>query len=177
MTDFSNQFLADNPRKGRIPRYKPAVLVLIPLGAILFQVYVPLFFERLSYLEMPLLVTVYFALMRRQPIAGTLIGAAIGLMQDSLSHQPLGMMGIVKTMVGYFAASVSLRFDVDNGAIRLILGFFFFFFHQSFYWVLARSLLAQDLHFDLLQTFLFGVLNAVVALPLFLILDKLKERT
>ena len=178
MTDFNDQILIDNPRKGRISRYKPAVLVLIPLGAILFQVYVPLFFQYLSYLEMPLLVTVYFALMRRQPIAGTLIGAAIGLMQDSLSHQPLGMVGIVKTLVGYFAASVSLRFDVENRAIRLILGFFFFFFHQFFYWVLARSLLVElkDLHFDLPQTLLFGLLNAVVALPLFHILDKLKER-
>ena len=177
MTDFSDQILIDNPRKGRISRYKPAVLVLIPLGAILFQVYLPLFFQSLSYLEMPLLVTVYFALMRRQPIAGTLIGAAVGLMQDSLSHQHLGMMGIVKTLVGYFAASVSLRFDVENGAIRLILGFFFFFFHQFFYWVLASSLLPQALKFDLPQTLLFGMLNAVVALPLFHILDKLKERT
>ena len=177
MTDFSDQILIDNPRKGRISRYKPAVLVLIPLGAILFQVYLPLFFQSLSYLEVPLLVTVYFALMRRQPIAGTFIGAAIGLMQDSLSHQHLGMMGIVKTFVGYFAASVSLRFDVENSAVRLILGFFFFFFHQFFYWVLASSLLPQPLHFDLPQTFLFGLLNAVVALPLFHILDKLKERS
>jgi rod shape-determining protein MreD len=176
MTDYSDQILIDNPRKGQISHYKPAVMVLVPLLAILFQVYVPLFFQSLSYLEMPLLVTVYFALMRRQPIAGTLIGAAIGLMQDSLSHQPIGMVGIVKTLVGYFAASVSLRFDVENGAIRLILGFFFFFFHQFFYWVLARSLLGQDLHFDVQQTFLFGLLNAVVALPLFHILDKLKER-
>ena len=176
MTDFSDQILIDNPRKGRVSRYKPAVFFLIPLGAILFQVYVPLFFQSLSYLEMPLLVTVYFALMRRQPIAGTLIGAAVGLMQDSLSHQPLGMMGIVKTLVGYFAASVSLRFDVENSAVRLILGFFFFFFHQFFYWVLARSLLGQDLNFNLPQTLLFGLLNALVALPLFHILDKLKER-
>ena len=177
MTDFRDRMLIDNPRKGRISRYKPAVLVLVPLGAILFQVYVPLFFQSLSYLEMPLLVTVYFALMRRQPVAGTIIGASIGLIQDSLSHQPLGMMGIVKTLVGYFGASVSLRFDVENGAIRVVLGFFFFFFHQFFYWVLARSLLGQDLNFDVTQTFLFGLLNAVVALPLFHILDKLKERS
>ena len=97
-------------------------------------------------------------------------------MQDSLSHQHLGMMGIVKTLVGYFAASVSLRFDVENSAVRLVLGFFFFFFHQFFYWVLASSLKAQDLRFDLLQTLLFGLLNAAVALPLFHILDKLKVK-
>ena len=92
--------------------------------------YVPRFITYLSYLELPLLVTVYFALMRRSPMAGVLFGAGIGLAQDSLSHHPLGMFGIVKTLVGYFAASVSQRFDVENPVLRLVLAFFFFFFHQ-----------------------------------------------
>jgi rod shape-determining protein MreD len=176
MTEFSDRLLLDRPRKGRKSRYGAAALFLIPLAAILFQVYVPLFIQWLSYLELPLLVTVYFALMRRQPVPGMLIGAGIGLAQDSLSHQPLGMFGIVKTLVGYFAASVSQRFDVDNPLIRVILGFFFFFFHQSFFWVLARALLGQQMDFDVQQTLLIGLLNAAVALPLFRILDKLKER-
>src|SRR5439155_518822 len=84
--------------------------------------YIPLFFKFLAYLDLPLLVTVYFALMRRSPIAGTFIGAFIGLAQDSLSKYPLGTYGIVKTLVGYFAASVGLRFDVDHAFIRLMLG-------------------------------------------------------
>jgi rod shape-determining protein MreD len=174
MTEF-DRLLSDVPRKTRISRFRPAVFVLVPLIAILFQVYVPLFFQYLSYLELPLLVTVYFALMRRSPVAGVLFGSAIGLVQDSLSSHPIGMFGIVKTLVGYFAASVSLRFDVDNPVVRLILGFFFFFFHQFFYWVLARALLGQKLDFDFQQTLIFGLLNALVALPLFHLLDKLKE--
>ena len=71
---------------------------------------------------------------------------SIGLVQDSLSHQPIGMFGIVKTLVGYFAASVSQRFDVENPIVTLILSFFFYFFHQFFYWVLARALLGEALH-------------------------------
>jgi rod shape-determining protein MreD len=176
MTDFTDQILIDNPRKSRISRFRPAALVLIPLAAILFQVYLPLFFQYLSYLELPLLVTVYFSLMRRMPVAGTLIGAAIGLVQDSLSHQPLGMFGLVKTLVGYFAASVSLRFDVENVAIRMVLGFFFYVFHQFFYWVLIRALLGQPMALDVPQTFLLAILNSAVALPLFQLLDKLKEK-
>jgi len=70
--------------------------------------------------------------MRRSPVAGLLFGAGIGLAQDSLSHQPLGMFGIVKTLVGYFAGSVSQRFAVDNPVIRLVLGFFFYFFSRDF---------------------------------------------
>jgi rod shape-determining protein MreD len=174
MTEFSEPLLTDAPRKSRISKYRPAVIVIAPLLAILFEVYVPQLVHQLSYLELPLLVTVYFALMKRSPIRGLLFGAAVGLVQDSLSHQPIGMFGIVKTLVGYFAASVSLRFDVDNSVIRFILAFFFFFFHQFFYWVLARALLGLSIDFDPQQTLILGLLNAVVALPLFLILDKLK---
>ena len=174
MTDFSEQILIDSRGKNRSSRFGPLPLLGIPLAAILFQVYVPRFFFYLSYLELPLLVTVYFSLMRRSPIAGVFIGAGIGLLQDSLSNEPIGMYGIVKTLVGYFAASVSLRFDVDNLVIRFLLGLFFFFFHQFFYWVLKRALLGEGLEFDPQQTLIVGLLNAAVALPLFHLLDRLK---
>jgi rod shape-determining protein MreD len=174
MSDFSDQILMQRPGKSRASRYHAAVMVVISLLAILFQVYVPLFLPYLSYLELPLLVTVYFSLMRRQPIAGIFIGCGIGLLQDSLSHQPIGMFGIVKTLVGYFAASVSMRFDVENPLVRVILGFFFFCFHQAFHWVLTSALLGQNAAFDFQQTMIFGLLNAAVALPLFHLLDKMK---
>jgi rod shape-determining protein MreD len=173
MTEFSEGF-HEPPPKSRTSKFNAAALIGIPLAAILFQVYVPRFITYLSYLEMPLLVTVYFALMRRSPVVGVLMGAGIGLAQDSLSPHPLGMFGIVKTLVGYFAASVSQRFDVQNAAIRLVLAFFFFFFHQFFYWVMARALLGEALDFDLPQTLVVAVLNAVVAVPLYHTLDKLK---
>lgn len=179
MTDFapSSQSTFTSPpkrKKDRIARYKWAVIAGITLGAILFQVYVPRFIGYLSYLELPLLVTVYFALMRRSPTSGVLLGAAIGLAQDSLSANPLGMFGIVKTLCGYFAATVSQRFDVETPGARLLLAFFFFVFHQFFYWVLGRALLNQPLVLDIPQTLVQAVLNALVAVPLYHILDKLR---
>lgn len=162
-------------RESQVSRYSPWVMVLVPLAAILFQVYIPLFFQFLGYLEMPLLVVVYFALMRRSPIRGLLVGAIVGLAQDSLSKAPLGMFGIVKTLVGYFAASVGARLDVDNGVLRLLLAYFFFVFHQFFYWVMARALLAQQVAFDLQRTLILGLLNAIVAVALFHFLDKLRQ--
>jgi len=169
------EFLVQTPRRKSALRFRPAVMFLVPLAAISFQVYIPRFVAWAAFLELPLLVTVYFSLMRRQPVAGTFIGAAIGLTQDALSHLPLGMFGIVKTLVGYFAASVSQRFDVENPAIRIILGFFFFVFHKFFYWVLARALLGEPLPLDAAQTMAVGALNAGVGLPLFLLLDKLRD--
>lgn len=175
MTDWSDRILIGSAREGRVTRYRRWGLIVVPLLAILFQVYVPLFFEYLAYLELPLLVTVYFALMRRDPVGGILIGAGIGLLQDSLSHQPLGMFGIVKTLVGYFAASVGLRFDVDHHTVRFLLGLFFFLFHQFLYWVLAQALLGQQVGFDIQHTLILGLMNAAVAVSLFYVLDKLKE--
>jgi rod shape-determining protein MreD len=161
-------------RKTRISKFNWMSIVGIPLAAILFQVVVPRFIPYLSYLELPLLVTVYFSLARRSPIVGVLFGAGIGLAQDSLSPHPLGMFGIVKTLVGYFAGSFSQRFEVENSMVRLLLAFFFFFFHAFFYWFLRSVLLGDQVSFELIQTFVLAALNAAVAVPLFHVLDKLK---
>src|SRR5947208_10712598 len=143
-----DSILLHTQRDTQISRFKAWVLFFVPLAAILFQVYIPLFFQFLAYLELPLIVTVYFALMRRSPIGGLLVGAIVGLAQDSLSKNPLGMFGITKTIIGYVAASVGQRLDVDHPLIRLILGFFFYVFHQFIFWALSRSLLAQHVHFE-----------------------------
>src|SRR5258708_7708537 len=137
-----------DPRKKRLSKLTWLPIAAVPLAAIVFQVYVPRFITYLSYLELPLLVTVYYALLRRSPVAGVLFGAGVGLAQDSLSHHPLGMFGIVKTLVGYFAATVSQRFDVRNAGVRGVLAFFFYFFHEFFYWVLVRALLGEMLDFE-----------------------------
>jgi rod shape-determining protein MreD len=176
MSELSDRLIGEHHAKSPISRFRPVVFILTPLAAILFQVYVSRFVEQLAYLDMPLLVTVYFALMRRSPIVGLFLGAGIGLAQDSLSHQPLGMFGIVKTLVGYFCATVSLRFDVANTVIRFLLAFFFYFFHQLMYWVLLRALLGQAGDFDPTRELIIGLLNAIVSLPLFRLLDKLRER-
>jgi len=174
MTEYTERLLRESPGKHTGQRLRPVWLLIVPLAAVLFQVYVPRFVPFLAYLELPLLVTVHFALSRGGPISAVFYGTAIGLVQDSLSHQPLGMFGIVKALVGYFAASVSMRFDVENPVVTFVLSFFFYFFHQFFYWVLAQALLGESVLFDAQQTLLFGLLNAAVALPLFRILDKLK---
>ena len=174
MTEYTEHLLRDTPRKDVGSRFRLIWLVIVPLIAVLSQVYLPRFVPFLTYLELPLLITVHFALSRGGPISALFYGMFIGLVQDSLSHQPIGMYGIVKTLVGYFAASVSMRFDVQNPVVTFLLSFFFYFFHQFFYWVLGRALLGQAIAFDVQQTLIFGLLNAAVALPLFRILDKLK---
>jgi rod shape-determining protein MreD len=177
MSYSSERILLSSEREGRTSRFRAWVMIGVPLAAILFQVYVPMFFDFLGFLELPLLVVVYFALMRRDQVGGLFIGAVVGLAQDSLSKNPLGMFGIVKTLVGYFASSIGVRLDVDNPALRFVLTFFFYLFHQFFYWVLARALLAQQLAFEPQKALMLGLLNSLVGVSLFYFLDKLREKS
>lgn len=154
-------------------RLRPLALIIAPIVAVAFQVKAPLLTEYLSYLDPPLLVTVYFGLMRREPVSALFIGMGVGLLQDALSQNPLGLFGIVKTLTGYWTASVSLRMDSDNNMVRAIFAFAFYLVHQLLYWTLASSLLGQQFSFEPGEALLFAILNAAVAVPLFQLLDKL----
>jgi rod shape-determining protein MreD len=175
MSYSNGHLLLHSQREGQVSRFQAWVLVLVPLCAILFQVYVPLFFQFASFLELPLATVVYFALMRRNQMTGLLLGAAVGLVQDSLSKNPLGMFGIVKTLVGYWAASIGVRIDVDHLAVRGLITFFFYVIHQVLYWVLERALLAHQPGFEIQRWLLMGVLNAIVGVALFRFLDRLRR--
>jgi rod shape-determining protein MreD len=175
--DYSDsRILLNSQREGQVSRFRAWVLMVVPLAAILFQFFVPRFFDFLRFVEMPLLVVVYFALVRRSQISGLLVGAFVGLAQDSLSKLPLGMFGIVNTLVGYFAASVGLHIDVDHAMVRLVLTFFFYIVHQIFYWIMVRALLSQPMALELQTTLLLALLNAVIGVALFHFLDKLRDR-
>ena len=164
------------PKESWFGRFQVVGLILLTLIAIISKFYLPRLIPSAVWLEVPLLLTVYFGLMRPNPVAALLFGAFVGLAEDSLSpaNLPIGMYGITKTLVGYFAASVSMRFNVDNTVIRLVLCFFFYVFHSFFYWVMRRALLGQIVPFDPQQTLLQGAFNTAVALPLYMVLDKMK---
>jgi rod shape-determining protein MreD len=173
--DYPSGRLLVSQHERQSSKFRAWVLLAVPLAALLFQISVPRFFQILGFLDMPLLVVIYFSLMWRSQLSGLAIGALIGLAQDSLSHDPLGMFGIDKTLVGYFAASVGVRLDVDNTFLRLVLSFFFYMFHQCLYWVMARALLGQQPAFEGQRWLVLGLLNAVVGISLYHFLDKLRE--
>ena len=95
-------------------RFSLPVAIFVPLLAIFFQAFVPLRFSFFSIFDLPLLVVIFFAVARRSQVAGLLTGSIIGLLQDSLTHQPIGVYGIAKTVVGYGASSLGVKIDVEN---------------------------------------------------------------
>src|ERR1017187_5217006 len=66
-------------------RFNLLAAILVPLIAVFLQAFVPLRFHFFSIFDLPLLVVIFFAVARRSPVAGLLTGAAIGLLQDSLT--------------------------------------------------------------------------------------------
>ena len=95
----------------------------------------------------------------------------------NISSNPLGMYGICKTLVGYFTASIGLKIDAEQPFIRLMVTFLFFVFHQFLYWVLQRALLAQIVLFDIRRVLIFAVVNSLLGVIIFHLLDKLRDRS
>ena len=97
------------------------------------------------------MVTIFFAVARRNPISGCLTGCAIGLMQDLFAgpQPPLGMYGIALTIIGYMASSLGLKIDVENPGSRFIITYIFFVAHQGIYYGVAHGLLAPGARVEL----------------------------
>jgi rod shape-determining protein MreD len=167
---------AASRRDSEVQSFPLLVFILVPLLALGLQSFVSLHFERFDFLDLPLLVTIYFAITRRNPIIGTLTGAIIGIAQDALTRQPLGIFGICKSIIGYLAASIGVRVDTENHGTRLMLTFSFVFLHRGMYWLLVRRLLAQSFPWNWLHELIRALINALVAVALFALLDRAKRR-
>lgn len=152
------------------------VSILVPALAIFLQAFVPAKLRVFEFLDLPLLITIYFAVSRRNPISGLLLGSAIGLVQDSLTHQMIGLYGIAKTLVGYAASSIGAKIDVDNPGSRFIMTFVLYLGHQGAYFGVARGLARQVVDWRWGHELGVAVVNAFVAVALFAILDRLRQR-
>src|SRR5208282_5276213 len=128
-----------------VHKFWPGAIVAVTVAALLLQTSVPVYLPKLDILELPLLVTIYFGLSRRNPSTGLLLGMVIGLAQDALSGPtvPLGFYGIAKTVIGYLASSIGARLDTEHPAARFALIFSFFVLHQAILVVIRRLLMAQ----------------------------------
>lgn len=157
-------------------RFSWPVAILIPLLAIFLQAFLPLRFSFFSIFDLPLLVVIFFAMARRSQVAGLMTGAVIGILQDSLTHHPLGVYGIAKTVVGYGASSLGVKLDVESVGTRLLVTSGFYVVHQIIYFTIARVLVGLDLRWVWSRELIAAVANAVVGVLLFTLMDRLKER-
>jgi rod shape-determining protein MreD len=159
-------------------RFSVPVTVGVPLLALFIQAFVPWRFPRFAvYVDLPLLVTIFFAMARRSPIAGLFTGAIIGLAQDMLGHNPIGIYGIAKTVVGYGASSLGVKLDVENAGARFLVTLGFYLVHSAVYFTVARGLVSMTQSWSWGHGILAGAVNAALGTFLYFALDKFKQRT
>jgi rod shape-determining protein MreD len=160
-----------------VHKFRSGAIVISTFLALVLQAFVPVYFPKFAVLDLPLLVVVYFGLSRRNPSTGLLLGMVIGLLQDSLSGPtvPLGLYGIAKTIIGYLASSIGARLDTEHPAARFALTMMFFVVHQGIITLTRRLLLAEPEPWFTLRLLIAAAVNAVVAVVLFTLLDRLRK--
>jgi rod shape-determining protein MreD len=160
-----------------VHKFRGGAIVAATLLALMFQAFVPVYFAKAAMIDLPLLITIYFGLSRRNPSTGLLLGMVIGLLQDSLSGPtvPLGLYGIAKTVIGYVASSIGARLDTEHPAARFALTIIFFGLHQGIVLLTRRILLAQSSVWFTMHLAAAAVVNAIVAVFLFALLDHLRK--
>jgi len=160
-----------------VHKFRAGAIILATAFALILQAFLPIYFPKAAILDLPLLITVYFGLSRRNPSTGLLLGMAIGILQDSLSgpNVPIGLYGIAKTMIGYLASSIGARLDTEHPAARFALTAFFFVVHQGIVALTQRLLLSQPERWFTMHLGAAALINAFVAVFLFMLLDRLRK--
>ena len=161
-----------------VHKFSWLVSIGIPLLAIFVQVFFPIRLRFLMVFDLPLLVTIYFAVARRRPIPGLITGALIGTVQDAFSHHYIGLNGIAKTIIGFLASSLGVRLDVENPGSRFLMTVGFYLVHQIVRAVIDILLVggSGSEPWNWSHTLMAAVANGLMAVVLFVVLDRLKMR-
>jgi rod shape-determining protein MreD len=167
---------ADLRRDPEIRRYPYLVYGMVPLAALVLQAWLPRLVGRYVWFDLPLVITIYFALGRRSPIQGMLTGCVLGIFQDALTHNAIGINGIAKTFVGFLAASVGVRIAVENHTIRMALNFVLSLVSSAIYLFIFRVLLGLTLEWNWYAVLITAAVNSVIAVVLFPLLDRTQVR-
>lgn len=152
--------------------FHPAILIAVPLFALFLHAYLPKLWLPLGILDLPLIVVLYFSIAWRNPIGGTLFGAVVGLLEDLPGNQYIGVNGIAKAVIGYAAASIGLKVDVDNAITRTAMNFIFFLLQSVLLFLIQRFLLGNTIQTRWLHELIRAGINTAVSLPVFFLLDR-----
>lgn len=157
-----------------VHRFSWPVSIGIPLVAVFLQIFLRI--RLFTILDLPLLVTIFFAVARRRPIPGMITGALIGTLQDAWTGHPIGLFGIAKTIVGYLGSSIGVKLDVENPGSRFLMTFAFVLIHRFIYMAIFVQLVGGSEAWMWSHTLLSALVNGLAAVVLFILLDKLKLR-
>jgi rod shape-determining protein MreD len=162
-------------RKSEVYRFSFVAVSAAAFATLALQSYLPLHIPFVNLLDLPLLVVIYIALTRRDPVAALLAGALIGMAQDSLARGPIGLLGSVKTVIGYVTSLASVHLDTESSGVRLLTICVLYALHFGLFYLLGAVLLGQLIEWDSQARMIGMLVNALVGVLLFRVLDRFRK--
>jgi rod shape-determining protein MreD len=155
-------------------RVRPLTLWVSILLGLLFQTILPLKIPLTGLMDLPLLLTIYFTVIRQNKIFGIALGTGLGLMQDALSHGYLGMFGMAKALTGYLAAAAAVRFNLESLFARSVVAAGLIVIHNLCLVGLQRALVDSPPAFVPLDLASAVLVNVALILIIFPLLDRFR---
>ncbi len=152
------------------------IIALFIVASVFIESKLPLWFWRAAWLDLPLIVTVYFGLKLQSPLRGLSVGVVAGLLQDALSHGPVGLNGLSKTIVGFVASSFSRRIEAEHIAIRAAALLVFSVVDLAILAFLERLFYAKHFSWAHYHFVYSPLLNVVIGLPVFWLGDRFRRQ-
>lgn len=156
-------------------RVHPAIFWGTVFAALLLQTVLPLKIPLARLFDFPLLVAIYFALLRRNKVFAIGLGTGLGLLQDALSHSYIGIFGMAKALVGYLAASASVKLDLEQLLARFLLTGILVLVHNLSLLGLRHGLIEYPPPFQPLDLVSAVLVNVALGLILFQALDRFRR--
>jgi rod shape-determining protein MreD len=169
------QIFSTSRAEATVFRFPPLFFPLLCVLALILQAYLPVLVHAAVYLDLPLLAVVYWATTNRRAGPSSLMGAVLGLAQDSLSHLALGINGIAKTIIGYVDAMLGARMDADHPGMRLLVVFACFEFNRSLIYLFERFLVGTPVAWRGGVMAVAALVNGLAAVVLFHGLDRFRH--
>ncbi len=140
--------------------------------AMLLQSTVPTIFPVAGLLNLPLLAALHIMLQTRSIVGALVAGMLIGWAQDGLTQGPVGVFGLIYTVLGYVTVMVNQLFKLDFTAM---LGTFVasaYLIHEILLFAIRRYLMDQQVAPEPFLWFALTALHTGSALVIYSLLTK-----
>lgn len=163
------------PRPVASFRINPAAFWISLFAGLLLQISLPVRIPLARLFDLPLILTIYYAATRRSLLFGLALGTGLGLVQDALSHGLIGMDGISACLIGYMAAWISIKFDLEQLGARYVLTAVLVGVYGLILFALRHALFESTPPLRVLELASAMVVNAGLALICYPILDRFRR--
>jgi len=170
-----SQLFSTSRAEAVVFRFPALFFPVLAALALALQATLPVVVHVAVYMDLPLLVVVYWAITVRQPTGASCAGAALGLLQDSLAHLALGVNGIAKTLIGWLGATLGAGLDADHAGIRWLAVFGCYELNRAVLYLFERFLLGTPVPWRGVATVVAAGANAVLAVLLFPGFDRFRR--